>query len=208
MSDSKCKICRRAGEKLFLKGERCYTPKCAIVRHPTLPGQHGNAKRRRASSEYGTELREKQKIRFMYGLTEGQLEKYVSEAQKRKGGVLSDIIVELLERRLDNAIFRSGLAVSRSIARHLATYGHMTVNGKPVSIPSYSVSKGDVIGIRAESENTPLFAGFSERLAKHEAPLWIKLDKAKKTAEIVGIPTAEGVQFSFDLQKVIQYYSR
>lgn len=210
--ESKCKVCRRAGEKLFLKGERCFTPKCAMVHHPTPPGIHGGKKGgkggRRTSSEYGAELREKQKVRFMYGLSENKLENYIAKAQKRKGGVLTDTIVELLERRLDNAVFRGGLAVSRSIARHLVTYGHIRVNGKPVSIPSYQVSKDETISIRPESASSPLFQGIDERLKTYEPPAWITLDKSSKTAKIVGIPTQDSVQFGQDLQKIIQFYSR
>jgi small subunit ribosomal protein S4 len=208
MSDAKCKICRRAGEKLFLKGERCYTPKCAITRHPTPPGIHGSVKKRRSSSEFGAELREKQKVRFLYGITETQFENYMEEAQARKGGILSDTVVELLERRLDNAVFRSGLAVSRSIARHLVTYGHINVNGKRASIASYRIGKGDVISIHEGDEASTLFTGLAERLKAYEPPVWVKLDKSARTAEITGMPTQESVQFIYDLQKIIQYYSR
>lgn len=169
---------------------------------------HGQRKGRRASSEYGVELREKQKVRFLYGLNERQFSNYVAEAQERKSGVLSDSIVELLERRLDNAVFRSGLAVSRSIGRHLITYGHMMVNGKPVSIPSFRVSKDDVISIRSESMTSPLFQGLEERLKKYDPPAWIALDKTGKTAKITGMPNQDNVQFGYDLQRVIQYYSR
>lgn len=206
--ESKCKICRRAGEKLFLKGERCYSPKCAMVTHPNPPGMHGKQKSRLASSEFGVELREKQKVRFLYGLNESQFANYIAEAQKRKSGVLSDTIVELLERRLDNVVFRAGLTVSRSLGRHVITYGHMLVNGKPVSIPSFRVSKDDVISIRPESAASPLFQNLDERLKKYDPPAWISLDKNARTAKITGLPNQENVQFGYDLQRVIQYYSR
>lgn len=208
--ESKCKLCRRAGEKLFLKGERCYTPKCAMVRRPTPPGMHGNTKKRgrRGGSEFGIELREKQKVRFLYGLTERQFSNYIAYAQKRKSGVLGDTIVEFLERRLDNAVFRSGLAVSRSVAHHLVGYGHIMVNGRRVSIPSYQVAKDDVISIRPESAQSPLVQGPEERWKKYEPPPWIAIDKTAKTAKIIGTPNQESAQFTYDLRRVIQYYSR
>ncbi len=209
-ADPKCKICRRAGEKLFLKGERCFTPKCAMVRHSNPPGIHGGKKkggRRRTASEYGSELREKQKIRFMYGLTEHQLEKYVAEARETRASVTNTIVRDL-ETRLDNAVFRAGFAVSRSVGRHLVSYGHMLVNQKPVSSPGYRIKKGDVMAIRPESKETGLFEGFAERIKKYEPPAWLSLDKNQHTATVIAEPSAENTQFTYDLQKVIQYYSK
>lgn len=208
MTDAKCKICRRAGEKLYLKGERCFTPKCAIARHSNIPGQHGNKRgRKRSLSEYGMELREKQKIRFLYGLTETQLENYVEKASRQKG-VLADNLVKILESRLDNVVFRSGLAVSRSIARHMVTYGHITVDKKSVSIPSFSIYKEAVVGIRPESQGLGICADLSERLKKYTSPAWITLDKDAKTATVLSVPNREDAQLSQDLKLVVQYYSR
>lgn len=209
MSDAKCKICRRAGEKLFLKGDRCFTPKCAMVHHPTPPGIHGGKRRgKRASSEFGNELREKQKVRFTYGLTEQELKNYVEKAGGRKGALLTSTIVELLERRLDNVVFRSGLAVSRSIARHLVSYRHITVNGKSVSSPSYSISKNETVGIKTQSASSPLFKDYVERIKTFTPPEWITLDKNTRVATIVGMPTRENSQFSYDLQRIVEFYSR
>lgn len=205
--ESKCKLCRRAGEKLFLKGERCYSPKCAMVRHPNPPGIHGQRKGRRTVSEFASELREKQKVRFLYGLTERQFAAYIAEARSRRG-VASDKIVELLERRLDNAVFRAGFAVSRSVARHMISYGHLMVNARPVSIPSYRVAPGDVMSIRPESISSPLFQGLEERWKQYTPPGWITLDQTAKTATIASLPNQENTPFDYDLQRVMQFYSR
>ncbi|MEK7636194.1 MAG: 30S ribosomal protein S4 [Patescibacteria group bacterium] len=209
-ADPKCKICRRAGEKLFLKGERCFTPKCAMIRHPSTPGIHGGARKgkRRTVSEFGIELREKQKIRFLYGLTEGQFERYVEEARKKKNSVVTDAIVSFLETRLDSVVFRAGFAVSRSYARHCVSYGHICVNGKLASSPGYRVKKGFSISIYPKSEASPLFKDYGERIKKYDPPTWISLDKDRRVATIIAEPTVENTQFTYDLQKVIQFYSK
>lgn len=208
-SDPKCKLCRRAGERLFLKGERCYSPKCAMVKNPTPPGQHGTRKKgRRNASAFGAELREKQKIRLLYGLSETQLGNYASAAKKRKTGVMADNLVESLEQRLDNAVFRAGFGISRSISHNLVTYGHMTLNGKPVSMPSLRIKKGDIIGIRVQSAPLGLFKDVDERFKKYVPPKWIEVDKTAKTATVIGVPTREDSQINQDLKLVVQYYSR
>src|SRR3989344_4251921 len=147
MIDSKCKICRRVGEKLFLKGDRCFTPECAIVRKPYAPGIHGNAKKRRGLSEYGIQLKEKQKLRNLYHLRENQFRTYVQNAMKAKRADASTKLLESLTLRLDNTVFEAGLASSRSIARQLVSHGHVCVNGRKTNVSSYTLATGDVISL-------------------------------------------------------------
>ena len=165
MADAKCKTCRRIGEKLFLKGERCFTPKCAVVRKPYAPGSHGK-KRGRAPSEYSRQLHEKQKLKALYGVSETQFRRYVTVAAARHGQSVEELMSQL-ERRLDNTVFRLGLAFSRSVARQLASHGHLLVNNKRVTIPSYAVRPGDLISVRKESLQKPPFKEALERVKKY-----------------------------------------
>ena len=194
---------RALGEKLFLKGERCLSPKCAVVRRPYRPGAHGRD-RRRALSEFGQQLQEKQKIRLTYGLKEAQFRRFFKGALK-KGGE-SNIILEKLERRLDNVIFRLGFAVSRSIARQTVSHSHILVNNKIVNIPSYEVKIGDIITIKPTSKNLPLFKELSAQLKKYEPPSWLALDKEKLEAKVVSLPS--NIQTPFNINLVVEYYSR
>lgn len=204
------KVERRLGEKLFLKGDRCVGPKCAVVRRGTPPGMHGaggKGGRRRNRSEFGTLLAEKQKIRFLYGLDDKDIEKYSKKAVAR-GGIYSANLAALLESRLDNAVFRAGFADSRRMARFLVSHGHITVSGKSVRIPSYQIRKGDAIGAKQTSAAGPIFAKLEAKLEKVQTPVWIALDASKKTGTVIGIPQLEDMAFSVDLAKVKEFYSR
>lgn len=205
--DAKCKICRRAGEKLFLKGERCFTPKCGVVRKPYAPGVHGK-RRGRALSEYGRQLREKQKLKALYGLTEAQFRRYVVAAAAHRGRSVEELMAQL-ERRLDNVVFRTGIAFSRSIARQLTSHGHITVNGKRITIPSYAVRPGDIIGIRKESADKPPLKEARERIKKYTPPGWIDINRELMQAKIARTPSPEDIGAPpADMQTILEYYSR
>ena len=209
MENSQCKTCRRAGAKLFLKGDRCITPKCAMVTKPYAPGIHGKGggkrKGRRGSSEYGTQLRDKQVVKFSYGLRERQFVNYVKEASKKKG-VASSELVKLLESRLDNVVFRLGFASNRASSRQLVSHGHITVNGRRNNIPSYMVKIGDKIGVRAGSALKGPFEDLDARWQKFEAPTWLSLDKVKKEATVTADAASDDTRFNFN--SIIELYSR
>lgn len=199
---------RRLGERLLLKGIRCSGPKCATVRRAYPPGAHGKKRgKRRGASEYGELLREKQKIRFLYGLDDREVERYSKKAA-RITGVFSSNFLRLLENRLDNVIFRLGLAESRRIARQLTSHGHVLVNGKRVSIPSYQVRAGDVIALREQILSSTLFYEFDARIKGYEAPRWLELDKAKKSGKVLRLPDAEDAATTIDIIKIKEFYSR
>lgn len=202
------KVERRLGEKLFLKGERCLGPKCASVRRSYPPGAHGQSRKsKRAGSEYGQMLREKQKVRFFYGLDDGAIERYSKEAAGRRS-LFGLELMRLLETRLDNVIFRFGFAESRRAARMIVGHGHITVNGRILNIPSYRVKKGDEIAIKEASLSSPLFAGLEARIKKIETPRWLNLDKTKKIGTPVSIPESEDLKENFEFAKVKEFYSR
>jgi small subunit ribosomal protein S4 len=209
MTNSKCKICRRAGEKLFLKGEKCLTAKCTLVKKPYTPGlAQSQRKHRSMVTEFGRQLKDKQKVRNMYGMRERQFVNYVREAMKKTGNPAENLFV-LLESRVDNVVFRSGFANSRSLARQMVSHGHITVNGRKIDIPSYRMKKGDVIGVREGSMKSPLFTELGKKLEKHSAPVWVKLDPKKIHAEVIGVPKIEEASDSgIDLPTVIGFYSR
>ncbi|MDD5547528.1 MAG: 30S ribosomal protein S4 [Candidatus Pacebacteria bacterium] len=204
MFDTREKKERSLGVKLFLKGTRCNSPKCVTIRRPQRPGQHGKG-RRRTLSEYGQQLAEKQKIRFSYGLRESQMKRLFWEASKNPG-VTGDVILQLLERRLDNVVFRLGLASSRSVARQLVGHGHIMVNGKKVTIPSFSVKVGDKISIRPQSKDNPVFKDLNATMKKQETPVWILLDNDKFEGKIVDLP--KEFEMPFDINMVVDYYSK
>jgi len=195
---------RALGMKLFLKGGRCSSPKCAMVRRPNRPGIHG-AKRRRAISEYGQQLLEKQRIRVSYGLREAQLAKIIEESTK-KTGAIGEIIIGALERRLANTIFRLGLADSRIIASQLITHGHFLVNGIKVTIPSYVVKMGDLISIKPSSKELLIFNDLSNKIKKYEPPEWLVLDKEKLEGRVKSMP--QDIEIPFDINLVVDYYSK
>jgi small subunit ribosomal protein S4 len=206
MEDTVCKKCRRAGQKLFLKGERCFTPKCAIVKKPYPPGVHGK-KRRPALSEYGRQLAEKQKLRRIYGVGEKQLKRYFTEAMKSKK-LVTEVLLNKLETRLDNVIFRLGWASSRAKARQITSHGHILLNNKRVDIPSIIVKKGDMVAIKKSSLGKPLFKNLETKLKKHKAPSWLSPDKKELKAAILSPPPREEIEVPVDLQMIIEYYSR
>lgn len=195
---------RALGMKLFLKGERCSSPKCAMVRRPNRPGIHGS-KRRRAISEYGEQLLEKQRIRVNYGLREAQLAKIVKNSLK-KTGTISETIINELERQLSNVVFRLGLASSRVIARQLINHGHFLVNGKKVTSPSYFVKAGDMISIKPSSQNLLIFKDLLIKIKKYEPPEWLSLDREKLEGKVISLP--KNIEIPFDINLVVDYYSK
>jgi len=207
MQDAKCKICRRAGEKLFLKGERCFTPKCAVSRKPYPPGIHGRTARR-SSSEFATQLREKQKLRFLFQVGEQQLKNYVRTATQLKSGDAGEHVLEQLERRLDNLVFQAGFAPSRSVARQLVTHGHILVNSRRVGIPSYRVAVSDVISLSPQARSMLEGGDLDVRLKKYTPPSWLTLDPNQKTATVVSLPNVKDSVYLAGTKFIIEYYSR
>lgn len=202
---SVCKVCRRENQKLFLKGDRCYTEKCSFERRSYPPGQHGLG--RVKFSEYGLQLREKQKIRKMYGLLEKQFRNLFEKASRRKGITGSNMIVTL-ERRLDNVIYRSGFANSRSDARQLVRHGHVTVNGSRVNIPSYGVDKGDSISVKEKTKKMTRVLAALEAVKRREIPQWLELDSTGMTAKIRDLPTREDVSVPMEERLMVELYSK
>jgi len=205
--DSNCKKCRRVGQKLFLKGERCFSQKCAMIRKPYIPGLHGKSRRRKGISEYGQQLIEKQKVRYVYGVSERQFKNYFKEIVGQKGNK-EELLVNKLESRLDNVVFRLGWARSRALARQIVGHGHILVNQRKVDIPSYSVKKGDVIQIKEKDKKLALFEDLKLTLKKYEAPSWLSLDKQKLTGKIIGQPKIADIGKVGEIGMIIEYYSR
>jgi len=209
MSDPKCKLCRRAGEKLFLKGEKCFTHKCIFEKRPTPPGKPESQKKHRSPvSEYGVQLREKQKVKNTYGVGERQFVNYIKEASSTPGVDPSEMLFEVLETRLDNIVFRMGLALSHAGARQMVTHGHITVNGRRVDIPSYKVKIGDVLGIREGSKSKSLFINASEKTKARSTPEWISFDSSSLEGKLSAKPKLDKVHMPYDLTSVIEFYSR
>ncbi len=209
-TDAVCKLCRREGMKLYLKGERCFTAKCAMERRNYPPGQHGPTRRsRRKVSDYGRQLREKQKVRRIYGVYERQFRRYFRQAVKAKG-MTGTALLQLLERRLDNVVYRMGLASSRAQARQLVTHGHITVNGRKVDIASYSVRPGDVIGVKEASRKKRYFKDLAEEFGKGQTPpKWLNVDPAAMSATVVALPEREDISdITINEQLIVEYYSR
>jgi small subunit ribosomal protein S4 len=207
--DSKCKRCRRAGEKLFLKGEKCFTPKCVLEKKPYPPGMPFSARKHRSMmSEYGMQLKEKQKVRNVYRLSEKQFSDYVKKAGQTKDSTPAQQLFENLETRLDNVAFRLGFANSRPLARQIVTHGHLTVNGRRVDIPSYHLKKGDVVAVRDGSKKKAFFENMSEKLQKHTSPAWLKFDSKKLEGTVDGRPDLDKSDMTFNLTAILEYYSR
>lgn len=200
-----CSHCRSAGEKLFLKGEKCFGPKCPLVKRNYAPGQHGPGKRHVKVSGYGKQLRQKQQAKNVYGLRERQFSNYVAAATEKTGDT-SKILIGFLESRLDNVAYRMGLVSSRAAARQLVGHGHITVNGKKVDIPSFRVRVGDVVALSADAKNKKQFEKITEKLAKVEAPVWLGLDAQQASAKILNTPAWDNP--SFDAKAIIEFYSR
>jgi small subunit ribosomal protein S4 len=201
-----CKLCRREGLKLFLKGDRCMTPKCAIERNNTRPGQHGQARQRKLSG-YGLQLREKQKVRRTYGVLERQFRREFDIAARRPGKT-SDNFMQILESRLDNFVYRLGFADSRAQARQLVTHGHFVVNGRKTDIPSFLVKAGDVITVHGHSRNNEYFKTRELILAQKAIPGWLRLDTATLTGTVSALPTRQDIEVPFNEALVIEYYSQ
>ena len=200
-----CRLCRREGTKLFLKGERCLTGKCALDRRSTAPGQHGAANKK--MREYGLQMREKQKTRRYYGVLEKQFVNYFEEAD-RKEGMTGENLICLLERRLDNVVYRMGMAASRKEARQLVLHAHFTLNGKKVTIPSLLIKAGDVIAVKETSKESVKIKALIENLATVSTPKWIELDAANTTAKIVALPARDDIDFEFEEQLIVELYSK
>ena len=202
---SVCRLCRREGTKLFLKGDRCLSGKCALDKRPTVPGQHGSG--RKNVKEYGLQLREKQKAKRYYGVLENQFKGYFEKAEKTEG-VTGENLLSLLERRFDNVIYRIGLADSRKEARQLVTHGHFRINGKKVNIPSLIVRAGDVITLREASRSSEKFKALIEGLETRITPKWIELDKGQVVAKIAALPQRDDVDFPFEEHLIVELYSK
>ena len=200
-----CRLCRREGTKLFLKGERCMTGKCALDRRSTAPGQHGAANKK--VREYGMQLREKQKTKRYYGILEKPFANYYAEAE-RKSGMTGENLLVLLERRLDNTVYRMGLASSRKEARQLVLHGHFRLNGKKVTIPSLLVKLGDKITVREESNDSAKIKELKEGVAGHIIPKWLEVDAEAASAKVVALPKREDIDFPFEEHLIVELYSK
>jgi small subunit ribosomal protein S4 len=198
-----CRQCRREGQKLFLKGERCVGSKCAMERRPVVPGQHGLL--RRKEKEYGVQLREKQKVKRAYGILEKQFHKIYEEACRMKG-VAGDNLLSLLERRLDNVIYRMGIGSSRKESRQIVSHGHITVNGESVNIPSYVVKKGDVISIKDSKKALEMFKELKDQ--KPVMPKWLEFNGAKLTGKIIALPARDDIDLNIQENLIIELYSK
>lgn len=200
-----CKVCRREGEKLFLKGDRCNTPKCAIVKRKYVPGVHG-LKRNPRLSEYGLQLRAKQKAKRLFGVQERQFVNYYKNAMRGGDGEIN--LMQQLEMRLDNVVARLGLAISRGAARQMVGHGHVLVNGKKLDVPSYQVKPGDIISISKDDFNKPLFKGMFDRLAQWQVPSWLSLEKDIASGKVLNKPTLEDFEPGVQIKQIIEFYSR
>lgn len=204
-TEAVCRLCRREGQKLFLKGDRCYTGKCAVDRRPYAPGQHGQS--RKKVSEYGIQLREKQKARRYYGVLESQFEKYFVMAEKRSG-ITGDNLLAILESRLDNVVYRLGFGMSRPEARQLVRHGHFTVNGKKVDIPSYLVSPGDLISVKEGSRTKTKIKAVLEATEGKIIPKWLDLDRNTLQAKVVTLASREDIDLPLEEHLIVEYYSK
>jgi small subunit ribosomal protein S4 len=204
-TEAVCRLCRREGGKLFLKGTRCYTKKCSFERRPTPPGQHGV--RRRKMGEFGIQLREKQKVRRVYGVLERQFRNYYKVAESHTG-VTGEALLQSLETRLDNVVFRLGFASSRAQARQLVTHGHFAVNGVPTNVPSYAMKPGDRVEVRESRRAREAFKVIKETIRSHQAPEWLSLDAAKLAGSVASIPRRDQMPLDLSEQLVVEYYSR
>ena len=204
-TDAACRICRREGDKLFLKGDRCYSDKCAIARRTYAPGQHGQG--RKKLSEYGQQMREKQKTKRYYGLLEKQFYHYFELAEKMPG-MAGENLLKLLESRLDNVVYRAGFAMSRPEARQLVSHAHFTVNGKKVDIPSYLCKAGDVIAIKADSMSSEKFKLTLEANASRPALNWLSVDRTKGQANVVSLPDRSEIDLVVEENRIVELYSK
>ncbi len=209
MSDPKCKICRRMGVKLFLKGERCVTQKCQMIKKPYPPGKKGK-RRPTPLSEYGRELREKQKLKNLYNLKERQFKNYVKGVLKKRGKVenASDLLVKILESRFDNVVFKLGFTASRSQARQLVSHGYFLVNGKPTNIPSRQLKKGDIISIKPQKTKKAVFKDIKSIVKKAKVPSWLEFNVEKFEGKLKEEPTLEDIIVPVEIASIFEFYSR
>ncbi len=203
-TESKCRLCRREGAKLFLKGERCFKGTCAFEKRPVAPGQHGMA--RKKISEYGLQLREKQKCKRIYGVLEGQFRKYYEKADRMKG-ITGDNMLSLLERRLDNVVYRMGIGSSRSQARQLVTHAHFTVNGKNVNIASYTVNLGDVIAVKETKKGNKYFTEIKQ-MKVGAMPKWLEFNPETLEGKVIALPTREDIDITIKENLIVEHYSK
>lgn len=202
--EAKCRLCRREGGKLFLKGDKCYNGKCPFEKRPMAPGQHGLG--RKKVSEYGQQLREKQKVKRIYGVQEGQFRSYYEQADRAKG-ITGENMLSLLERRLDNVIFRLGIGASRSQARQLVNHGHFLVNGKKVNVPSYIVRKGDIITVKESKTSNKYFEALKS--AKPAAtPKWLEFDLDKLQGKVIALPERQDIDSQIAEHMIVELYSK
>ena len=202
-----CRLCRREGIKLFLKGERCYTERCAIEKRNFIPGQHGKSRRMKKLVGYGVQLREKQKVKRIYGVLEAQFRRYFEQADRTRG-ITGKTLLQLLERRLDNVAYRLGFATSRSQARQLVRHGHFTVNGRKVDIPSFSVKPGDVVAVRQNSQKNASILHALEEVKGRGIPEWLTTDAEGLSATIGSVPTREQINLPVQEQLIVELYSK
>ncbi len=205
-TDSVCRLCRREGIRLYLKGDRCYSDKCAIERRSYPPGEHGQSRRQKVSP-YGQQLREKQKARRIYGVMERQFRNYFKKAS-RKQGVTGEILLQLLETRLDNLVYRMGIAQSRNAARQLVKHGHVTVNGRRVDIPSYHVRPGEVISVSEKSRNKDLVKEAVANRRRTEMQSWLNFDEKDMSGVLLQVPSREDIPVPVQEQLIVELYSK
>lgn len=199
-----CRLCRREGAKLFLKGDRCYSANCAFVKRQSAPGQHGA--RRKKLSEYGVQLREKQKVKRAYGMLEGQFRSYFTTASKVRGATGATLLI-LCERRLDNVIYRLGIGASRAQARQIVMHGHITVNGNKVDIPSYRISVGDVVAVKASSQKSPLMKAVAESDPK-PVPKWLTFEPEQLKGTVIALPERDDIDLTIEEHNIVELYSK
>jgi small subunit ribosomal protein S4 len=200
-----CRICRREGEKLFLKGSRCYTEKCAVERRKYPPGQHGQGYRK--LSDYGFQLREKQKVRKMYGILERQFRRYFEKAE-RKRGITGEVLLQLVESRLDTIVYRMGYAPNRRSARQLIRHGHILVNGREVNLPSYEVKKGNTVEVKQSSKEIPEIVDSISKVEHRGIPSWVEVDAVNLKGKVLNIPSREELQLPVQEQLIVELYSK
>lgn len=200
-----CRLCRREGAKLYLKGDRCYSDSCSFTKRSYAPGQHGQA--RKKVSEYGLQLREKQRARRVYGVLEGQFRTYFNKADRQKG-ITGENLLVLLERRLDNVVYRLGFAASRTQARQLVRHRHFTVNGKRVDIPSYQIKPGDVIQVKETSKQSPLIKEIAEAVTTKTTPAWLEVQAEEMIGKIVRYPNRDEIDTPIQEHLIVELYSR
>ena len=204
-TDASCRFCRREGQKLFLKGEKCFTKKCSMDKRPYAPGQHGQM--RKKQSEYGLQLREKQKAKRFYGVLERQFSKYFDMAVKRRG-VTGTNLLQILESRLDNVVYRLGMGTSRAEARQLVLHAHFTVNDKKVNIPSYLVKPGDIVTLKSKSKNLEKFKSILEITGSKVVPSWLEFDEEGMTGKVISLPAREDVDVQVSEHLIVELYSK